>query len=454
MTFNNSAAEKLKIKCELQDHAKQKLKSSYYNSFQKDEKTKPIILFAECFQELFDLVCLKFRNQKIYRDAIIETTTDVLGSVQSFVSELIYTIDHTIQDKTLSLFIKYPRLRMLLQLANFLPVMYIDAFEYGHRNLTAKRLFMSPSIELEEFVYDQLKDQSVFVKSNGCFVRSIRVMLDDVKQSKKLTKLFYDEPENKNTNQQLEVLVGNRGWWPTKKNNFGVLPKEILEKKQEFEKWYKQKHSRRRLDWNIAEGTAEIELTLNEGTLSVHCSSIQMIILTLFNTKHYLSFSEIFDGTGAGDAPEKLQKDVVCRELVGLLSTDILVQTNVDKFCINMQRSSSSSSSSMSASASSPACVTTFYDPNNPKNICLSKAKMLSTSDKLKVQHAILYRVKQCSSKGHDHKELVLNLLKYFKGSTLLFLTPAQIREQIDTLITNDSIVRDPKNRNVYYFNL
>ncbi|KAJ6519453.1 Cullin-4B [Mycena sanguinolenta] len=166
-----------------------------------------------------------------------------------------------------------------------------DVFRGFYLRALAKRLLLerSASQDFESAVLKKLKDQYDPEFSLG------EEMFNDLTLSRELmaeysNKLPADAP------RRLSAMVLKPAAWPysTQDQNI-VLPSDMLLELDAFEKFYKSKHSNRKLipQYNVASATIIGHFKAGKKELSV--SLHQATILLLFNTSTEMSFSEIFN---------------------------------------------------------------------------------------------------------------------------------------------------------------
>ncbi|KAF7367229.1 CULLIN-2 domain-containing protein [Mycena sanguinolenta] len=166
-----------------------------------------------------------------------------------------------------------------------------DVFRGFYLRALAKRLLLerSASQDFESAVLKKLKDQYDPEFSLG------EEMFSDLTLSRELmveynNKLPADAP------RRLSAMVLKPAAWPysTQDQNI-VLPSDMLLELDAFGKFYKTKHSNRKLipQYNVASATIIGHFKAGKKELSV--SLHQAIILLLFNTSTEMSFSEIFN---------------------------------------------------------------------------------------------------------------------------------------------------------------
>jgi len=131
-----------------------------------------------------------------------------------------------------------------------------DVFESYYKHFLSRRLVASsrPNIEIERLILSKLK-----IDCGIAFVSKMEGMVNDIVNSRDV----YEDWRRRESPRQseLEVKILTTGLWPTsigKGGCGGTLSSPIL---GEFEEYYMQKFSGRKLSWNYALGTMEIKVS-------------------------------------------------------------------------------------------------------------------------------------------------------------------------------------------------
>ena len=119
----------------------------------------------------------------------------------------------------------------------------------------------------------------------------------------------------------LDVSILSAAAWPTFPDVRVLLPKEVLDQINTFDKYYKNKHTGRRLTWKHNMAHCVIKAQFNRGPKELLVSSLQAAVLMLFNdvedsnaakdskTAGVLSYEQISQSTGlqGGELDRTLQ---------------------------------------------------------------------------------------------------------------------------------------------------
>lgn len=162
-----------------------------------------------------------------------------------------------------------------------------DVFESYYKTHLSKRLLGKKySDELEKSVISKLKSECGYQftgKIEGMFVdvRISNALYEDYTSEKVLTPSAAEE----DMEIDFEVIVLTSGIWPsTSLKASCVLPRIVQEKFFEpFSAFYVQKHSGRKLTWQMQLGGADVRGKFGESRRELGVSTYQMCILMMFN---------------------------------------------------------------------------------------------------------------------------------------------------------------------------
>lgn len=101
----------------------------------------------------------------------------------------------------------------------------------------------------------------------------------------------------------LNVNVLSASAWPSYPDVAIEIPKAVQEATQNFENYYKLKHSGRRLVWKNSLAHCQIKADLPKGKKEIVVSAFQAIVLLLFNGKaqgEVITYSDIQSRTNLG----------------------------------------------------------------------------------------------------------------------------------------------------------
>jgi len=174
-----------------------------------------------------------------------------------------------------------------------------DLFERYYKKHLSKRLLMkrSVSMDAERQMISKMKMEvgNTFTQRIEAMFKDMAVSTDFTSQYKKMVQQRGD-PDPKRAEMEVNVLTSTM--WPLESMapsyNEGedrpkcMFPPQIERLKQDFEKFYLDKHSGRQLTWQANMGTADLrayfsEMKGSKKTREINVSTYAMVILLLFN---------------------------------------------------------------------------------------------------------------------------------------------------------------------------
>ena len=174
-----------------------------------------------------------------------------------------------------------------------------DMFERYYKKHLSKRLLMKRSISMDA---ERQMISKMKMEVGNTFTQRIEAMFKDMAVSTDFTSQYKTmvqqrgDPDPKRAELDVNVLTSTM--WPLESMapsyNEGedrpkcIFPPEIERVKQDFEKFYLDKHSGRQLTWQANMGTADLraffpEMKGSKKTRELNVSTYAMVILLLFN---------------------------------------------------------------------------------------------------------------------------------------------------------------------------
>lgn len=170
-----------------------------------------------------------------------------------------------------------------------------DVFEAFYKKDLAKRLLVgkSASVDAEKSMLSKLKQEC-----GGGFTSKLEGMFKDMELSKDINIAFKQhcmnlEKEKEYTSIDLTVNILTMGYWPSYPLLEVTMPSQLLELQSVFNKFYLQKHTGRKLQWQPTLGHCVLKATFDAGPKDLQVSLFQALVLLLFNDNDTLSFEEI-----------------------------------------------------------------------------------------------------------------------------------------------------------------
>ena len=180
-----------------------------------------------------------------------------------------------------------------------------DVFESFYKQHLAKRLLSARSVsdDAERAMVSQLKAECGYQ-----FTSKLEGMFNDMRISRDMQDAFKTHKRNNPPQQSaespahekpidIEVDVLTNGYWPSQNVPPCTLPQQVQDAIGRFEKFYLEKHTGRKLQWQTSTGSAELKATFgtapNYRRHELCMSTYQMCILLLFNEKDTLTLGQI-----------------------------------------------------------------------------------------------------------------------------------------------------------------
>ena len=147
----------------------------------------------------------------------------------------------------------------------------------------------SVSDEAEQMMIAKLK-----VECGHNIVANITNMFNDIALSRTLLEEFKQlphkgAPEKVNTN----IQILRTGCWPESNEEICLIPEELKPCTEAFKLFYNNKHTGRQLSWLMQHGTVEIKSLYVQKSYTFVVSSLQAVILCLFNKYQALTVQRL-----------------------------------------------------------------------------------------------------------------------------------------------------------------
>lgn len=169
-----------------------------------------------------------------------------------------------------------------------------DIFENIYIAHLSRRLLQKTSISLdtERFIISKFK-----IEFGTFFTSKMEGMIKDIQTFPEFDSKFKTHLNQRNIHSpiDLSVKVLKTGGWPFYIANDIQLSNTIQQSKSIFEEWYFETQNGKKLKWIYHLGDAYILMNGFTSQYEIKVSSIQMIILLLFNENDSLSINQISD---------------------------------------------------------------------------------------------------------------------------------------------------------------
>ncbi|KAK6589182.1 hypothetical protein RS030_213399 [Cryptosporidium xiaoi] len=169
-----------------------------------------------------------------------------------------------------------------------------EDFEVKYRNFLCKRTL--------EFPENNTIEHSVIIKfrnecGNGYTLR-LEGVLADLMQSEAINNEHNQISKEKNSKFNIKFYLLTSNYWILPPFINCTIPLEIADDLKDFQGFYCKKYEKRRLQWHFGVGNATISSSIKLKNMfnlkfTFNCSTLQMLILNIFNDYDYISFCEI-----------------------------------------------------------------------------------------------------------------------------------------------------------------
>ncbi|KAI1085813.1 Cullin-domain-containing protein [Whalleya microplaca] len=190
-----------------------------------------------------------------------------------------------------------------------------DVFEAFYKQDLARRLLMgrSASADAERSMLAKLKSEC-----GSNFTHNLEQMFKDqqIARDEMTSYKSWREGTGRSSKGDLDLTVSvlSAAAWPSYPDTQLILPDEVATQIEQFEAYYVNKHTGRRLSWKHSLAHCVVKAQFNKGPKELLVSAYQAVVLTLFNQVEdkqdgVLSYQQISEYTGltGGDLDRTLQ---------------------------------------------------------------------------------------------------------------------------------------------------
>ncbi|KAK7751479.1 hypothetical protein SLS62_006564 [Diatrype stigma] len=158
-----------------------------------------------------------------------------------------------------------------------------DVFEAFYKQDLARRLLMgrSASADAERSMLTKLKSEC-----GSTLTHNLEQMFKDqalAREEMDSYKSWREGNGHGKSNIDLNVTVLSVAAWPTYPDSQLILPDEVATQIEQFDKYYVNKHTGRRLTWAHSLAHCVVKARFNKGPKELLVSAYQAVVLTLFN---------------------------------------------------------------------------------------------------------------------------------------------------------------------------
>ncbi|TIB01117.1 hypothetical protein E3P96_02482 [Wallemia ichthyophaga] len=316
-----------------------------------------------------------------------------------------------------------------------------DVFEVFYKRHLARRLIQGRSVsdDAERGMLAKLK-----VECGVQFTQKMEGMFNDMRTSADNMRAYKNHLSNKekpSDKAELNVNVLTASYWPMPAQvNTATLPDVMTRMQQQYERFYLQRHSGRRMLWQVTQGTVDMKVEYQERKYDVNVSTLGAIILLLFDDVEdgkWLKYSDILSTTNIPENELKRNLQTLACGKYKLLEKDPKgkeVRAS-DSFRVNLNFSSPLAKIKIATIA----------------NRVETSEERKETDEKVEEERkhqtdACVVRIMK-SRKQASHNEIVIEASKML-GSRFA-PTPQAIKKRIEALIEREYLERT-ENRMIY----
>jgi cullin-4 len=214
-----------------------------------------------------------------------------------------------------------------------------DVFEAFYKKDLARRLLMarSASQDAERNMLAKLK-----VECGFSFTHNLEQMFKDQELAHDEMVAYKESLSNASkATLDLQVNVLSAAAWPTYPDVKVNLPAEVARHIEKYDRFYKHKHTGRRLTWKHALAHSIVRAQFKKSSKELLVSAFQAIVLVLFNdveTDGHLSYTDIASATSLVDAElQRTLQSLACAKFRILTKHPKGREVNpTDTFTVNM----------------------------------------------------------------------------------------------------------------------
>ncbi|KAF5322714.1 hypothetical protein D9619_000259 [Psilocybe cf. subviscida] len=203
-----------------------------------------------------------------------------------------------------------------------------DVFQTFYSTKLSKRLIhgVSASDESEASMISKLKEACGFEYTN-----KLQRMFTDMSLSKDLTDSFKERMTQNHDDMEINfsVMVLGTNFWPLNPPSHEfVIPREILQTYDRFQKYYQTKHSGRKLTWLWNYSKNELRTNYLNQKYILMTSSYQMAVLLQYNQNDTMSLDELVSATS-------ISKEILTQVLAVLVKAKVLINDESEQYDLN-----------------------------------------------------------------------------------------------------------------------
>ncbi|CAB9522036.1 Cullin-3 [Seminavis robusta] len=344
-----------------------------------------------------------------------------------------------------------------------------DVFESFYKQHLAKRLLGNRSVsdDAERAMVSQLKAECGYQ-----FTSKLEGMFNDMRISRDMRDTYKNYRRSQSQQQgklDMEVDVLTNGYWPSQNVPPCTLPQLVQDAIKNFETFYLEKHTGRKLSWQTSAGAAELKGVFGKGPNKYNrhelcVSTYQMCILLLFNTEDTLTLGQIRTRTHIPDMELRRHLISLCTPKHRVLrkgSKGRGITSDDDTFSFNEDFSSKlkrvriplvkeSSVVRADAAGGNPAVAGVAVAAAAAANSGIDGSIPLPVEeDRRHLVEAAIVRIMKARKTLH-HNDLIAEVTKQL--SVRFNPSPQFIKKRIESLIEREYLERSNDDRRVYNY--
>lgn len=312
-----------------------------------------------------------------------------------------------------------------------------DIFERDYQQYLAHRLLQdsSESEQSERAMIGKLKTESGYH-----WTSKLEDMFKDIQRSKELMQEFHKKFSDFET--ELNVSVCTTGAWPTSSIQPVKLSPDIVEVSERFSTFYLNRHSGRRLKFQMHKGKADVQVQFSKDVKKILVvSTYQMLVLLLFNNKNTYTFGQMMEETG-------IPKEDLTRVVLSMAHPKVKVLRKAP----NTKEVAEDHKFQINPKYTNPRAkinIPVLNISTKPGVVNDVNMQAILRGRRHQMDAAIVRIMK--ARKQLKHPELVIEVKKQI---TRFVPSPADIKKRIANLIELEYLERDEDDRQLYHYKM
>merc|ERR1719361_2679599 len=327
-----------------------------------------------------------------------------------------------------------------------------DIFEEFYKQQLSNRLLLqtSSSDSNEKEMIRKLK-----AECGNAYTSKLDSMFNDIERSDEINaewQTYYDNMgrhQVKGNTVEISARVLTRGHWPIKQKKQVKLPAEVVQLQDLYKMKYEddKRNQGKVLAFQTSEGTADVQVDFYQSKenkkvvrKTIVCHTHQMCILLLFNDRIQWTWKEIYTKIGIDSVELKPRILGLYHPKVGVLKKRPMNQNIVDTDRFRL--------STVIKNEKVRIVVPNFRVPEPESKTDDPVPSNVAKLREVRVNAAVVRIMKARQTLTHQH--LIIEVVKQLKPR--FNPNPQFIKQRIESLIEQEYLERDPKDRRVYKY--